>query len=93
MIHLLILVVHLIFEWHIDWCGSKVWVYTIHMSKEVRQHEQNLMTIVGLVVNIMWKNLCDHLMGTSNLQFDNDPIFISDPKIIRKVSTALIWIR
>ena len=63
--------------------------------KEIEIRAQNMITILGTIVNITnWGDLYDdHLMNTKTFTLITSKIFIRAPIFLRKVAMALIWIR
>ena len=60
--------------------------------KEIGLHVQNVMIILGLVVNIIEENLYDHFTSTRIFTLMLSKIFIRAPKILRKTTMTWIWI-
>ena len=75
------------------WVATKVeWISGRHNSIEIELHAQNMITVLSSVVNIIeGERIYDHLkrcMIIFTLKFNE--MFISLPKFMRKLATALI---
>ena len=65
-----------LFEWYMGSCGSKNGHQEGMCSKEIRLHAQNMLTILGLMVNMTRGDLYDHLMSTRIFTLIMNKIFI-----------------
>ena len=72
---------HLCFEWYV--LGAAPRTDTTKCSKEIGLYAQNMITILGSIVNIIGSTR----IYTSAM----NEILILDLKVMRKVATALIW--
>ena len=52
-----------VFEWYVVWCGSKSGYQKDKCFEEIRLHAQNVVDILGSIVNIIGRDLYDHLMS------------------------------
>ena len=80
-----------VFEWYVVWCGYKNKYEKDICLKEIGLHAQNMITILSLSQHD-WGDLYDHLLSTKIFTLIIYKIIIGAPKIMRKVSTASIWI-
>ena len=69
------LVAHLnwkpMFEWYVIWCGCKDGYHKDMCLKRVRLHAQNMITILGSIVNIIGRHIWP-FNEHKNLHFDNE---------------------
>ena len=60
--------------------------------KEIGLCAQNMLTNLGSIVNMIKRNMYDHLKSMGNLTLIMDTIFIWAPKMMRQSTTSTIWI-
>ena len=82
-----------IFEWCVVRCGSKNGHQINIRIKEVALRDQNVLTILNWVVNVIEKDLYDHLMSTRTftliIKKHNSYDYV---KALRQLTTNAIWI-
>lgn len=84
-----------ILKWYVVWCSSKNrYQKDIMFSLEIGLRAPNMITILGLLVNIIRgrRDLHDHLMSTKISTLIMNGIWIWAPKSMRIVTTASIYI-
>lgn len=79
-------------EWYVIRCGFKGQKWKKHIFEETGLHAQNMITIIGSIVNIIKRDWYEHSMKTQIiiLIIKNKIKFIYSLKITRKVATAFI---
>jgi hypothetical protein len=73
------------------WCGSKNTYRKDMFVKEIRLHVENMITILDSYSQLNKGDLNDHINEDENVTFVNI-IFISAPKVTKKVATTPICI-
>ena len=79
------------YQWHVVWCGSRNTDKKYVFVKEIRLHVENMITVLDSCSQLNKEDLNDHINEHENVTFVNT-IFISAPKVTRKVATTQIWI-
>ena len=60
--------------------------------KEILDYAQNMLTILGSIVNITGGDMYDHFKNFKIVTLIMNKIFICAQKIMRKIATATVWI-
>lgn len=50
------------YERYVVWCGRNKWISRDICSKEIRSRAQTMITILNSIINIIRRNMFDHLM-------------------------------
>ena len=72
--------------------GFQEWISKDMCLEVIGLHAQNMITILGSIVNRIGWDLYDHSMSTRIVTSILNIIFIGALKINRKVAMTLIWI-
>ena len=82
-----------IVEWYVVRCVSKNGQQKERCVNEIGLHAQNMLIILGLIVNMIKGDPYNHLMNTQIITLKMNEMFIWAPWIMRQMATDTIWIR
>ena len=81
-----------VFETYVVRCGSKNGYQRDTNSKEIGRCAQNMLVILGSMINKYWGDPDDHLMSMRMFNLLMNKIIMGPPKIMRQMATGTIWI-